>query len=79
MTTNTNTNVRRLTGNQCFCRVCGRLFSTVRNFERHRRGGVCLHPESVGLLQVEGLWKRAGIATSAALTGSYAASLGSRP
>ncbi len=36
-------------GNQCHCSVCHRMFSTVGNFDRHRRHGWCLDPESVGL------------------------------
>lgn len=57
----------RLSGNRCLCRACGLMFSNVRNFDRHRRGGACLHPEAVGLVEVTGIWKRAGISTTAAM------------
>ena len=50
------------TGNQARCTVCGELFSTDANFDRHRKGehGVnrhCVDPASVGLVLVAGVWK----------------------
>jgi hypothetical protein len=47
----------QLTGKRCLCRACGELFSTVRNFDRHRRNGECRHPATAGLVQVAGVWK----------------------
>jgi hypothetical protein len=32
---------------------CHRTFTTVRNFDRHRRDGRCLHPADVGLVPRE--------------------------
>ena len=38
----------------CQCSVCGEYFSTVSNFDKHRKGKhgekVCEDPESVGLV-----------------------------
>lgn len=48
------TNAKLTTGNTCKCPSCGEFFSTVSNFDRHRKGEhgqkVCVDPESVGLL-----------------------------
>lgn len=53
-----------LTGNRCLCRACGNYFSTVRNFDSHRRGGECRHPADVGLvLNPAGVWTRPGNGT----------------
>jgi hypothetical protein len=57
----------KLTGNRCLCRSCGLMFSTVRNFDQHRRGGECRHPETAGQVEVAGIWKRAVISTPAAM------------
>ena len=45
----------KLTGKRCQCPGCGEYFSTVSNFDRHRKGkhGVdrhCVDPVSVGLV-----------------------------
>lgn len=56
----------KLTGNRCRCPRCGSYFSTVSNFDRHRKGkhGVdrhCVEPATVGLVATdmggELLWK----------------------
>jgi hypothetical protein len=44
----------KLTGNKCQCVVCGEVFSTVSNFDKHRKGDhdkarYCVDPEGVGL------------------------------
>jgi len=43
------------THRRCVCRACGEVFSTVSNFDRHRRGKHdgdrhCADPASVGLV-----------------------------
>ena len=48
----------RLTGNQCFCSGCGEYFTTVGNFDKHKRIDGCLDPETVGLTRDDrGYWK----------------------
>ena len=47
----------QLTGKRCGCSVCGQVFSTEANFERHRvgnyqEGRTCADPASVGLNRV---------------------------
>lgn len=42
---------------QAHCSGCCRTFTTVGNFDRHRRDGQCRHPSTVGLVQrPDGLW-----------------------
>lgn len=42
---------------QAHCSGCCRTFTTVGNFDRHRRDGQCRHPLTVGLVQrPDGLW-----------------------
>jgi hypothetical protein len=41
---------------RCQCPTCDAVFSTVGNFDRHRTGGECSPPASVGLIQHEGGW-----------------------
>lgn len=48
---------------RCLCRACGEMFSTVGNFDRHRRDGECRPPATVGLVQVAGVWKSASART----------------
>lgn len=55
-----------LGGSRCLCRGCGQVFSTVRNFERHRRGSECRPPASVGLQRVDGVWRRPPARSAAA-------------
>ena len=51
----TPTTSARLTGKRCQCGECGEVFSTLANFDRHRKGSYrdrsryCEHPEAVGL------------------------------
>ena len=33
------------------CSVCHRTFTTVANFDRHRRGGRCVDPASVDMVR----------------------------
>ncbi len=35
------------------CRKCGEVFSRTSNFDKHRKGGICVDPESVGLILTE--------------------------
>lgn len=59
-----------LTGNDCKCTVCNRIFSTERNFDRHRQGTIgtdrhCVDPSTVGLvLNYRGRWAEPGPAKS---------------
>lgn len=59
--------VPNLTGNRCLCRACGEYFSTVGNFDRHRRNRECQPPDTVGLVEVGGVWKCAEIRSPEAL------------
>jgi len=39
------------------CADCRKIFSGLRNFDRHRRKGQCLSPEDLGLrLNKNGFW-----------------------
>jgi len=45
----------KLTGERCRCPACFEVFSTVSNFDKHRKGvyadgRYCVSPESVGLV-----------------------------
>lgn len=42
--------------NRCYCRECGQYFSTVGNFDRHRKDGACLDPANRGLICRDGVW-----------------------
>ena len=35
------------------CQKCGEVFSRTSNFDRHRKSGNCVDPESVGLIITE--------------------------
>ena len=44
-----------LTGKRCQCTVCGEIFSTEANFDKHRKGDhtvkrYCVNPTEVGLV-----------------------------
>lgn len=39
---------------ECHCATCGEHFTTPTNFDRHRRGGACMDPASVGLVPASG-------------------------
>ncbi len=41
---------------RCQCSLCGAVFSTVANFDRHRAGDACHPPAEVGLLQHPRAW-----------------------
>lgn len=43
---------------QAHCGACHRTFSRVSNFDRHRVGGECVEPESVGLVLTNGLFRQ---------------------
>jgi hypothetical protein len=46
---------------QAHCTACHGTFSTVGNFDRHRKDGECLDPLAVGLQQdAGGLWRLPG-------------------
>ena len=38
-----------VTHTRCRCGGCGEVFSTVGNFDRHRRGGECVCPAALGM------------------------------
>lgn len=44
------------TRTQAHCGACHRTLGSVTDFDRHRRGGVCLDPVTLGLVEVAGLW-----------------------
>ena len=45
---------------QAHCGVCHRTFGGVGNFDRHRKGGTCTAPESIGLTPGRrGVWVEA--------------------
>jgi len=44
-------------GRECMCPTCFRVFSGERLFDRHRKGGECIPPESIGLRLIGGKWK----------------------
>lgn len=47
----------RPNGNQSHCRVCHETFTTVGNFDRHRRATGCVVPALAGLVaDARGLW-----------------------
>lgn len=43
-----------LRGKRCRCPSCGEVFSTISNFDKHRKGNagskVCVNPATVGLV-----------------------------
>lgn len=49
----------RPTPSQAHCAAghCHRTFGSVSAFDRHRRGGECLHPEEVGMQERNGVWR----------------------
>jgi hypothetical protein len=53
---------RKPNGKQAHCGVCHMTFSVVSHFDRHRRGGVCSTPESLGLTSARGgVWAMYGV------------------
>jgi len=43
------------------CPSCRYVFTTVTNFDRHRKDGRCVHPDAAGLvLNKRGMWSRPG-------------------
>jgi hypothetical protein len=49
----------RWTGlSRAHCAACHDTFTTVTNFDRHRRNGRCVDPASVGLIFKNGLWRQ---------------------
>lgn len=63
---------------RCLCRSCGECFSTVGNFDRHRKAGQCQRPEAVGLVQVAGIWKSPNTRPTQALSAIYGQGEGAR-
>lgn len=48
-------------GRKCHCAGCCHSFSTVGNFDKHRRAGACVPPADAGLVQNKrGLWTAPG-------------------
>lgn len=48
-------------GRRCHCMVCGENFTVVANFDKHRKDGQCLPPESIGMvLNERGIWAKPG-------------------
>lgn len=44
---------------QAHCSACHRTFGGVSGFDRHRRGGVCLDPEGLGMTLKGSVWRTA--------------------
>lgn len=42
---------------QAHCRGCHRTFGSVSGFDRHRRGGACLDPAGLGMVETRGVWR----------------------
>lgn len=62
---------RRPTPTQAHCCTCHRTFGGVRGFDRHRRGGRCVPPEQLGMVDRDGVW-RSPMPTEAAARIRYA-------
>lgn len=41
---------------RCYFRSCSRYFSTVGNFDKHRKDGECVDPAKRGLIERDGVW-----------------------
>lgn len=48
---------RRPSPAQAHCTVCHATFGGVVGFDRHRRGGVCLDPARLGMVNRDGIWR----------------------
>lgn len=48
---------RKPTPAQAHCSVCHETFGGVSMFDRHRRDGACLRPESCGMTNRDGIWR----------------------
>lgn len=40
------------------CAPCHRTFGGVAGFEKHRKGGTCLDPATLGMVERDGIWRR---------------------
>ncbi len=47
---------RRPSPSQAHCGACHRTLGSVTDFDRHRVGGACVDPASLGLVERAGLW-----------------------
>jgi hypothetical protein len=50
---------RKPSGRMAHCGACHRTFGGITGFDRHRKGGVCNEPTSVGLRDASGIWRDA--------------------
>ena len=45
-------------GRQAHCSICHRTFTTAANFDKHRRGGNCVDPATLGMVTAgRGIWR----------------------
>lgn len=71
----------KLTGKRCLCSACGRVFSTVANFDRHRKGPMTERRcDGVGLvLGADGIWREPGTHRAQASLVTLLGDLGTKP
>lgn len=43
---------------QAHCGACHHTFGGVSGFDAHRRDGQCAHPDTIGLANKAGVWRR---------------------
>lgn len=48
---------KRPTPAQAHCTTCHRTFGGSWGFDRHRRDGVCLNPTTIGMMEMEAVWR----------------------
>lgn len=51
-----NAQCSKPTKTQAHCGACHVTFTGVNTFDVHRNGGVCATPQSMGFIEVDGLW-----------------------
>ena len=44
------------TPSQAHCGACHRTLGSVTEFDRHRRGGACIDPQTLGLVEARQVW-----------------------
>lgn len=48
---------KRPTPFQAHCSVCHRTFGGVHGFDRHRKNGQCVPPETIGYVERDSVWR----------------------